>query len=69
MTKKLPRNTDQELLERAGRLVKEFPGVDINVDNVEIMYSVAMTPASQEIAWYKSRGLPIPECYEDLCID
>lgn len=63
MTKKLPKNTDKELLERAGTGPKGIPD-DWDPDySITAKNMVNAIPASEHRAWFESRGLPVPEEY------
>ena len=62
MAKKLPRNTNKELLALAGAGPALMPK-DFDPDYAST--PVSIDPA-KERAWFKSRGLPLPEGYDPL---
>jgi len=61
MKKKPPRNTDKELLKRAGA-GPDVPEQEPDITDMARATANAM-PASEHRAWFISRGLPVPEEY------
>ena len=58
MTKQPPKNTDKELLARAA--ANPYPD-DYDPDGSDV---VIIVNPEEERAWYKRRGLPMPEEYQ-----
>ncbi len=64
MTKKQPKNTDKELLERATHSPFDPEAYEPDITALAIA-TVNAIPASVHRAWFEKRGLPMPEEYQE----